>query len=91
MDLCVQSVLRGTWESDADPTILTFGFEPPAKPALTVAVPLSITMGWLRRIELPPTSASPTPESVPFSAPLMVVVLVVLAEMTRLADRACSC
>jgi hypothetical protein len=35
-------------ESGADRTL---GFEEPAKPALMVAVPLSITIGWLNKSE----------------------------------------
>jgi hypothetical protein len=38
----------------------TFGLEPPANPAFTAEVPLSSTMGWLRRIELPPTLSPPS-------------------------------
>jgi hypothetical protein len=34
--------------------LLTLGLEPPAKPALVVAVPTSITMGWLRRADAAP-------------------------------------
>ena len=35
---------------------LAFGLEVPAKPALSVAVPLSMTTGWLRSNELPEAS-----------------------------------
>ncbi len=35
---------------------LAFGLEVPAKPAFKVAVPLSMTTGWLRSKELPEAS-----------------------------------
>ena len=35
---------------------LAFGLEVPAKPAFNVAVPLSMTTGWLRSNELPEAS-----------------------------------
>ena len=52
---------------------LTFGFAPPANPALVVAVPTSMTMGWFKRAEEAPL---PDPIFVPF--PLMVMMFVFL-------------
>merc|ERR1719148_312842 len=40
----------------------TFGLALPAKPAFNVAVPLSMTTGWLKRNELP-VSSSPVASS----------------------------
>ena len=46
---------------------LTFGFEPPAKPAFKEQLPLSITTGWFSK--RPPTPASP-----PLSGPASLLM-----------------
>jgi hypothetical protein len=43
------------WKRNRQDT-LAFGLEVPAKPAFNVAVPLSMTTGWLRSNELPEAS-----------------------------------